>query len=456
MERDKLQSRMGFIMLSAASAIGIGNVWKFPYVVGQSGGGYFVLIYLIFLLILGIPMLTMEFSVGRGSQKSPMESFRVLEPSGTNWHIHGYVCLAANYLLMMFYTTVAGWMLKYFYITSIGEMSGLTADQINKIFGHTIGDTSGQLFWMAITVILGIAACYGGVQQSLEKVTKYMMTALLIIMLVLAGYSISSTGAKEGLDFFLTPNLERLRQVGILKVIVMAMNQAFFTLSIGIGSMAIFGSYIGKEHSLLGEAIQVSVLDTFVAMTSGLVIFPLCYTYNVNVSAGPSLIFLALPNVFSHMPIGHIWGGLFFLFLSFAALSTVFAVFENIVSMVMEMFNCSRKNSCLINLVGLLVLGAPCALGFSVWAWPWLKVFGGTILDLEDFLVSNLLLPCGALVYLLFCVKDSGWGWNNYYAEVNAGDGAKVKPWMRNYFTYVLPIIILFIMIYGIWEKFFL
>ena len=455
MEREKLASRLGFIMLSAGSAIGIGNVWKFPYVTGQAGGGYFVLIYLLFLLIMGIPLISMEFAVGRGSQKSPLFSFGALEPQKTKWNLWGYGCLLGNYTIMMFYTTVTGWMLNYFYKIAAGQMEGLKADAISKIFANMISNSSEQIFWMGIVVALGIAVCYGGLQNSLEKITKWMMMALFVVMLFLAGYGMTMGGAKEGLDFFLTPNFENIQKVGFLKVVVMAMNQAFFTLSIGVGSMAIFGSYIGREHRLLGESMQICVLDTFVAMTSGLIIFPLCYTYNVNVGAGPSLVLITLPNVFANMQMGRFWGSLFFLFMSFAALSTVFAIFENIICMIMEMFGVSRKKSCLINLFVIFLTSVPCALGFNEWSWSWLKVFGGSILDFEDFLVSNLMLPIGALCYLIFCTRDCGWGWNNYFKEVNAGRGLAVQPWMRGYLTYVLPFIIIFIILYGLWEKFF-
>ena len=455
MEREKLASRLGFIMLSAGSAIGIGNVWKFPYVTGQAGGGYFVLIYLLFLLIMGIPLISMEFAVGRGSQKSPLFSFGALEPQKTKWNLWGYGCLLGNYTIMMFYTTVTGWMLNYFYKIAAGQMEGLKADAISKIFANMISNSSEQIFWMGIVVALGIAVCYGGLQNSLEKITKWMMMALFVVMLFLAGYGMTMGGAKEGLDFFLTPNFENIQKVGFLKVVVMAMNQAFFTLSIGVGSMAIFGSYIGREHRLLGESMQICVLDTFVAMTSGLILFPLCYTYNVNVGAGPSLVLITLPNVFANMQMGRFWGSLFFLFMSFAALSTVFAIFENIICMIMEMFGVSRKKSCLINLFVIFLTSVPCALGFNEWSWSWLKIFGGSILDFEDFLVSNLMLPIGALCYLIFCTRDCGWGWNNYFKEVNAGRGLAVQPWMRGYLTYVLPFIIIFIILYGLWEKFF-
>ena len=455
MEREKLASRLGFIMLSAGSAIGIGNVWKFPYVTGQAGGGYFVLIYLLFLLLIGIPLVSMEFAVGRGSQKSPLLSFGALEPTKKNWNVWGYACLIGNYLIIMFYTTVTGWMLNYFYKLAAGHMEGLKSEQINQIFTNMIGNSPEQIFWMGLVVIIGISVCYGGLQNSLEKITKWMMMALFVVMIFLAGYGMTMGGAKEGLSFFLTPNFENMQKVGFLKVVVMAMNQAFFTLGIGVGSMAIFGSYIGKEHRLFGESIQICILDTLVALTSGLIIFPLCYTYNVNVGAGPSLVFITLPNVFANMQMGRFWGGLFFLFLSFAALSTIFSVFENIVCMIMETFSISRKKSCILNLFSIFILSVPCALGFNEWNWSWLKVFGGTILNLEDFLLSNIFLPIGALCYLIFCTRDCGWGWNNYFKEVNEGEGLAVKPWMRGYLTYVLPFIIIFIILYGIWEKFF-
>jgi NSS family neurotransmitter:Na+ symporter len=455
MKREKLKSRLGFILLSAGCAIGIGNVWKFPYMAGQGGGGAFVLFYLIFLAILGLPILCMEFAVGRGSQCSPVRAYQKLEKKGQKWHIHGYITLIGCYLLMMFYTTVAGWMLHYFYLTVSGKFVGASTSSVADTFSQMLSQPLIMAFWMVLVVAIGILVCVKGLQNSLEKVTKIMMISLLGIMVVLAVNSFFMDGAKEGLKFYLVPDFARMKSVGIAGTLVGAMNQAFFTLSLGIGAMAIFGSYIGKENSLLGESLNVVVLDTFVAIVSGLIIFPACFTYNVDQTAGPSLIFITLPNIFANMAFGRLWGSLFFLFMSFAALSTVLAVFENIICCGMELTGCSRKKSGAVNLFLIILLSMPCVLGYNLWDWSGFKVFGGTILDLEDFLVSNIFLPLGSLVYLLFCVTRYGWGWDNFKMEANAGRGLKVKQWMRGYFTYILPIIVLFIFAFGIYDKFF-
>lgn len=454
MEREKFGSRLGFILLSAGCAIGIGNVWKFPYIAGQGGGGAFVLFYLLFLAILGIPILCMEFAVGRASQKSPIKAYQELEKPGHKWHFHGYASLIGSYLLMMFYTTVSGWMLTYFIKTAKGDFVGLDSNAVGAEFDNLLANPVIMTIAMVIVVALGIFVCMGGVQKSLEKITKIMMIALLAIMVILAVNSFFMDGAKEGLSFYLIPDFKRMADVGIISTLVGAMNQAFFTLSIGIGSMAIFGSYLNKEHSLLSESVNIVVLDTFVAVTSGLIIFPACYTYNVAPNAGPPLIFVTLPNIFANMPMGRFWGTLFFLFMSFAALSTVFAVFENIICCVMELKNWSRKKSSLVNFIFLALLSIPCVLGFNLIKWDALNIFGGTVLDLEDFIVSNILLPLGALVYLLFCVTKYGWGWNNFKAEANTGKGIKVKNWMRVYLAYILPFIIIFIFGFGIYDKF--
>ena len=455
MEREKFGSRLGFILLSAGCAIGIGNVWKFPYIAGQGGGGAFVLFYLLFLAILGIPILCMEFAVGRASQKSPIKAYQELEKPGHKWHFHGYASLIGSYLLMMFYTTVSGWMLTYFIKTAKGDFVGLDSNAVGAEFDNLLANPVIMTIAMVIVVALGIFVCMGGVQKSLEKITKIMMIALLAIMVILAVNSFFMDGAKEGLSFYLIPDFKRMADVGIISTLVGAMNQAFFTLSIGIGSMAIFGSYLNKEHSLLSESVNIVVLDTFVAVTSGLIIFPACYTYNVAPNAGPPLIFVTLPNIFANMPMGRFWGTLFFLFMSFAALSTVFAVFENIICCVMELKGWSRKKSSLVNFIFLALLSIPCVLGFNLIKWDALNIFGGTVLDLEDFIVSNILVPLGALVYLLFCVTKYGWGWNNFKAEANTGKGIKVKNWMRVYLAYILPFIIIFIFGFGIYDKFF-
>ena len=454
-EREKLKSRLGFILISAGCAIGIGNVWKFPYMAGKGGGGSFVLFYIFFLLILGLPIMTMEFAVGRASQKSPVKAYQALEKPGQKWHIHGYVTLIGCYLLMMFYTTVAGWMLHYFYLTATGKFVGMNTEEVTGVFSEMLGQPLVMGFWMVVVVAMGILVCSLGLQNGLERITKVMMTALLLIMIVLALNSFTMDGAKEGLSFYLIPDWGRMKEVGVTSTIVGAMNQAFFTLSLGIGAMAIFGSYIGKERTLLGESINIALLDTFVAITSGLIIFPACFTFGVDQTSGPSLIFMTLPNIFNHISMGRLWGSLFFMFLAFAAFSTVFAVFENIISCGMELTGWSRKKSSYVNLVLIILLSLPCVLGYNVWAWDGFAVFGGAILDLEDFLVSNILLPIGSLVYLLFCVTRYGWGWKNFKKEANEGKGAKVQDWMRVYLTYILPVIVLFIFGFGIYDKFF-
>ena len=454
MERETLKSRLGFILLSAGCAIGIGNVWKFPYIAGQGGGGAFVLFYLIFLVILGLPIMTMEFAVGRASRKSPVRAYQALEKPGQKWHIHGYFTLIGCYLLMMFYTTVAGWMLHYFYMTAVGKLAGLNAEQVAGKFTEMLASPATMTFWMVFAVVVSILVCAKGLQSGLERVTKGMMIALLLIMVVLAVNSLFMPGAKEGLSFFLVPDFARMQEVGVVNTLVSAMNQAFFTLSLGIGAMSIFGSYIGKEHSLLGESVRIVVLDTFVAITAGLIIFPACFTYHVDQTSGPSLIFITLPNIFANMSMGRLWGSLFFLFMAFAAMSTVLAVFENIICCGMELTGCSRKKSSLVNLVLIILLSMPCVLGYNLWAWDGFAVFGGAVLDVEDFLVSNLFLPLGSLVYLLFCVTHYGWGWQNYKKEVNTGKGLKVQDWMRGYLTYVLPLIVVFIFAFGLYDKF--
>lgn len=454
-EREKLKSRLGFILISAGCAIGIGNVWKFPYMAGKGGGGAFVLFYILFLVILGLPIMTMEFAVGRASQKSPVKAYQALEKPGQKWHIHGYITLIGCYLLMMFYTTVAGWMLHYFYLTATGKFVGMNTEEVTGVFSEMLGQPLVMAFWMILVVVVGILVCSLGLQDGLERITKIMMIALLAIMVVLAVNSFTMDGAKEGLSFYLVPDWGRMKEVGVTSTIVGAMNQAFFTLSLGIGAMAIFGSYIGKERTLLGESINIALLDTFVAITSGLIIFPACFTFGVDQTSGPSLIFMTLPNIFNHISMGRLWGSLFFIFMAFAAFSTVFAVFENIISCGMELTGWNRKKSSYVNLVLIILLSLPCVLGYNVWAWDGFAVFGGAVLDLEDFLVSNILLPLGSLVYLLFCVTRYGWGWKNFKKEANEGKGAKMQDWMRVYLTYILPVIVLFIFGFGIYDKFF-
>ena len=453
-EREKLGSRLGFILISAGCAIGIGNVWKFPYMAGQGGGGAFVLFYLLFLLILGLPIMTMEFAVGRASQKSPVKAYYALEKPGQKWHIHGYITLIGCYLLMMFYTTVAGWMLHYFYLTATGKFTGLDSDAVASQFNTMLSQPQVMGFWMVIIVIAGILVCSIGLQNGLEKVTKVMMISLLFIMVILAINSFFMDGAKEGLSFYLIPDFGRMKEIGIIKTITGAMNQAFFTLSLGIGAMAIFGSYIGKERSLLGESLNIALLDTFVAITSGLIIFPACFTFHVDQTSGPGLIFITLPNIFNHIPMGKLWGSLFFIFMSFAAFSTILAVFENIISCGMELTGWSRKKSSFINAIAIILLSVPCVLGYNLWSSDIFAVFGGAVLDFEDFLVSNLFLPLGSLVYLLFCTSRYGWGWKNFTTEANTGKGLKIQNWMRGYISYILPLIVLFIFFFGLYDKF--
>lgn len=455
MEREKLGSRLGFILLSAGCAIGVGNVWKFPYMCGQYGGGAFVLFYIFFLVALGLPIMTMEFAVGRASQKSPVVAYHVLEKPKQKWHIHGYICLLGNYVLMMFYTVVAGWMLHYFYMTATGKLSGLDTEGVGNAFGEMLSQPGTLVFWMIVVVVLGFGICALGVQNGVERVTKVMMLALIVIMIALAVNSIMMDGGSEGLKFFLVPDFARMAEVGIGETIVGAMNQSFFTLSLGIGAMAIFGSYIGKDRALYGEAINVAILDTFVAVVAGLIIFPACFAYGVEADSGPSLIFITLPNIFNNIPMGRFWGSLFFIFLAFAAFSTVIAVFENIIACWMDLTGMDRKKLAVINMIAVILLSLPCALGFNVWSGIQPLGSGSSIMDLEDFLVSNLMLPLGSLVYLLFCTTRYGWGWDKFREEANTGKGAKIPNWMRGYLTYGLPVIVLIIFVIGVKNVFF-
>ena len=453
MEREKLGSRLGFILLSAGCAIGVGNVWKFPWLVGQNGGGIFVLVYLIFLIIMGVPVMTMEFALGRASQKSPLKMYQMLEKPNHKWHIHGYAAFLGNLILMMFYTSVAGWLLQYFVKMVKGDFVGQTSAAISAQFGEMLSNPWMQILFMAIVVILGFVVCGFGVKKSLERVSKFMMLALLAIMFVLAIRGFFLDNAGEGLKFYLVPNFETMSAAGvtIFDVITNAMSQAFFTLSLGIGSMAIFGSYIGKDRSLLGESVNVAILDTVVAITAGLIIFPACFTYNNGeVGAGPALIFQSLPNIFANMAGGRIWGALFFLFLSFAALTTVFAVIENIVAMLEDWTGLKRWKICVFGCVGLIILSLPCIFGFNIWS-AFMPFGAGTgVLDLEDFIVSNLLLPIGSFIFVLFCTLKKGWGYDNFVEEANQGKGLKVKPWMKNYMKYVLPILMFIFIVISI------
>ena len=453
MERERLGSRLGFILLSAGCAIGVGNVWKFPWMVGQYGGGAFVIFYVLFLVIMGLPIMTMEFAVGRASQKSPVRAYQALEKPGQKWHIHSYIALIGNYLLMMFYTTVCGWMLHYFYLTASGRFEGAATEQVQAVFPEMLSQPMVLVGWMVVVVIVGFAINSFGLQKGLERVTKVMMIALLAIMVILAVNSIMTEGSGEGLRFYLIPDMERMREAGIVNVIVGAMNQSFFTLSLGIGAMAIFGSYIGRDRALLGEAVNVAVLDTFVAFTAGLIIFPACFAFGVSPDSGPNLIFVTLPNIFNHMPLGRLWGSLFFVFMAFAAFSTVLAVFENIMSCCMDLTGVSRKKAAAVNMVLMILLSLPCALGFNVWSGFQPFGAGTTVMDLEDFLVSNIWLPLGSIVYLLFCTSRYGWGWKNFREEANSGKGLKVANGLRFYISYILPLIVLIIFVLGIKDK---
>ena len=450
MNREKLGSRLGFILISAGCAIGIGNVWKFPYMAGQYGGGIFVLFYFLFLLCMGVPALTMEFTLGRAAQRSPVKLYDSLEQPGQKWHWHGYVAMAGNYLLMMFYTVVAGWMIEYFVKTATGEFVGMNPEAIKQMFDSVCSNPASLMLYSGLVIVVGFLVCSLGVQNGLEKITKWMMLALLGIMVILAVNSVFLPGGGEGLKFYLLPDISKIKEHGFINVLVAAMNQAFFTLSIGMGSMAIFGSYIGKERSLLGESVNVALLDTFVAVSSGLIIFPACFAYGVNPESGPPLIFVTLPNIFNHLPGGRIWGSFFFVFMSFAALSTVFAVFENIISCTIDLTKWSRKKACIINCILMFILVIPCIFGFNLWSGFSPLGEGTNIMDMEDFLVSNIILPLGALVYVLFCVSRKGFGWDRFTNEANAGQGLKIAKWMRGYMTYVLPVLIFVIFVLGL------
>ena len=438
MKRESFKSRLGFILVSAGCAIGIGNVWRFPYVAGQNGGGIFVLFYLIFLVAMGLPVLTMELAVGRASRKSAVLGYKALEKPKSRWHIHGWVAMFGCYMLMMYYTTVSGWMVAYFFKFLKGDFrSGITADDTAAAFSGLLADPGQMAFWMVVTVVLGFLVCSRGLQNGLEKISKFMMSALLILIVVLAVHSFTLSGAGKGIEFYLIPNLDTVSDVGIKNVITAAMNQAFFTLSLGVAAMEIFGSYMGKEHTLAGEGAKICALDTFVAIMSGLIIFPACFSYGVEVGAGPSLIFITLPNVFVNMTGGRVWGCLFFMFMTFASFSTVIAVFENIMSFAIDMFGWSRNKAALVNGVIILIASLPCVFGYNIWSD--LNLIGGRdVLDSEDFIVSNLLLPIGSLVYLLFCVTKWGWGFEKYLDEANTGKGLNISKKLKPYFQFIL------------------
>ena len=453
-QRERLASRIGFIFLSAGCAIGLGNVWRFPFITGQYGGAAFVLIYILFLLIFGLPIMVMEFAIGRASQQNIGMAMKTLQPKGTKWHLYGPIAIGGNYVLMMFYTTVSGWLFAYFWSMAKGNLSGLSPDEVGAYFGGMLGNPGMMTFWMVVATLLGLGIVGIGLQKGVEKITKYMMTALLAVMLLLVVKSVSLPGAGEGLRFYLLPDFSRLYESGLWSAIYAAMGQAFFTLSLGIGSMAIFGSYIGKERTLTGESINIVALDTFVALMSGLIIFPASFAFGVSPGAGPSLIFITLPNIFNAMQGGRLWGTLFFVFMSFAALSTLVAVFENIISYWIDVRGWSRKKAVTVNIVAIILLSMPCVLGFNVLSGFQPLGPGSGVLDLEDFIVSSTLLPLGSLVFLLFCCSRRGWGWNSFIAEADSGKGIKFPTWARTYVTYILPILVLFVFIMGYWNIF--
>lgn len=450
-QRESFGSRLGFLLISAGCAIGLGNVWRFPYITGQYGGGAFVVIYLVFLVILALPIMVMEFAVGRGSQRSIARSFDELEPQGSKWHVFKWVGLAGNYLLMMFYTVVTGWMLSYVYKSATGAFVGQTAEGVAEVFGALLANPGELIFWMTVVIVIGVAVTAGGVQKGVERVTKFMMIALLIVLLALVVRAVTLPGASDGLAFYLMPDFRKLAAggaAGVFEAVYAAMGQAFFTLSIGIGSMAIFGSYTSRDKSLTGESLRIAGLDTLVALLAGFVIFPACFAFGVEPGSGPGLVFMTLPGVFDQMPLGQLWCSLFFLFLSFAALSTIIAVFENIMSFTMDQWGVSRKRAVAINGICLFVLSLPCALGFNVLSDFTIPGIGD-IQGIEDFIVSNNLLPLGSLVFLLFCVTKRGWGWNNFIAEADSGDGVKFPQWARLWVTYVIPVLVVFILVMG-------
>ena len=451
--REMLGSRLGFLLLSAGCAIGLGNVWRFPYITGAYGGAVFVGVYLLCLLAV-LPVMIMEFAVGRASRSNMGRALKVLPPEGTRWHIFSKIPLWGSYLLSMFYTTVTGWMLAYCWHSFSGNLSGLDTAGVASFFGSTLASPFEQVLGMTIVVGVGCLVCAMGVQKGVERVVKVIMVGLLAILVLLVVRSLTLPGAGAGVSFYLAPDVEKMQSVGWYAVLNAAMTQAFFTLSVGIGNMTIFGSYQSKDRSLTGEALWIMSLDTFVAIMAGLIIFPACFAFSVAPNSGPGLIFITLPNIFANMAMGRLWGSLFFLFMAFAALSTVLAVFENIICCGMELTGWTRQKSSLVNFFLIIALSLPCVLGYNVWAWDGFAIFGGAVLDVEDFLVSNLFLPLGSLVYLLFCVTRYGWGWDNYKKEVNTGDGLKMHDWMRGYLTYGLPLIVLFIFVFGLYDKF--
>ena len=454
MKRETFGSRLGFILVSAGCAVGIGNVWKFPYMCGQFGGAAFILIYLVFLLIMGIPVMVCEFGVGRASRHSVAAAYETLEPQGTKWHITKWIGIIGCYFLMMFYTTVGGWMLYYCVRSFSGDFVGADMETVSAGFSDMLGNMPLMTFWTILICIIGFGVCAFGIQKGIEKVSKFMMTALLLIMIVLAIHSVMMKGAGAGIRFYLIPEFRQMAEIGIGNVIFGAMSQAFFTLSIGIGAMLIFGSYMEKDQRLFGEAVNITVLDTVVALMAGFIIIPACFAYGIEPGAGPSLIFITIPNIFAQVAGGRVWGGLFFLFLSFAACTTLVAVFENIISFDMDLFGWSRKKSTLVSLILIIILSMPCVMGFNVLAGFTPLGEGSTIMDLEDFIVSNNLLPLGSLGYVLFCTKKNGWGWNHFLEEINQGEGWKFPSGIKGYMSYGLPLLIIIIYLKGYYDKF--
>ena len=452
MNRERFQSRLGFLLVSAGCAVGIGNVWKFPYVTGQNGGGVFVLFYLLFLVLMGVPVLTMELAVGRASRKSAVLGYRALEPTGSKWHVHGWFCLIGCYLLMMYYTTVSGWMLGYFFKFAAGVFDGLEGSAVDGVFSAMLANPGEMAGWMIVTVLAGFFVCSFRLQSGLERITKVMMLGLLALIAVLAVHSLTLPGGLDGVKFYLLPDLGRAVEAGLGNVVTAAMNQAFFTLSLGIAAMEVFGSYMKRDHTLTSEAVRICSLDTFVALMAGLIIFPACFSFGVEPDSGPSLIFMTLPKVFQDMAGGRLWGSLFFLFMTFASFSTVIAVFENLQANCIDNFGWSRKKAAVLNCVFILIASLPCVLGYNLWYFEVTLPNGavGQVLDIEDFLVSNLLLPLGSLIYLLFCVTKWGWGYDKYLAEANTGAGMKMPRWLKPCFQFILPILVLVILIQGL------
>ena len=449
MKRESFGSRLGFILVSAGCAIGIGNVWRFPYVAGENGGSVFVLFYLLFLLCMGVPVLTMELAVGRASRKSAVLGYKALEPKGSRWHIHGWLCVIGCCLLMMYYTTVSGWMLGYCFKFASGTFSGMQPSDVDTVWTDMLANPGEMTLYMVIIVLAGFIVCSFGLQKGLERISKWMMICLLALIVVLAVHSLTLSGAAEGMKFYLLPSVDTIREHGLGSLITDAMNQAFFTLSLGIGAMEIFGSYMSDEQTLPGEAVRICILDTFVALMAGAIIFPACFTFGVAPGEGPALIFQTLPPLFVNMSGGRFWGTLFFLFMVFASFSTVLAVFENILAVCMDTFGISRKKAVLINGVLLALLSLPCVFGYNIWS-DFHPILGKDVLDSEDFLVSGLLLPIGSLVYLLFCVSKWGWGFDKYVAEANKGKGLKFAKWLKPYFQFILPALIVVIFLQGL------